>query len=260
MVGPGAGCRPGAWQSTQARRPEPARLDAAAQWKALAPEFGNTEPEAPRSGNPWSRVGSQHSPVQAPPQAQGTGGQGLFLPTSRTPRPSLASQPAGSLTGDGWGWAGVGGGSRPRKAEEVLLGSDGSLGTPYGPHPRKELGRGRRRRPHELLPPMSLGDSWGADSRWGWPGGRDARTAGLPMTSGTCPLTSSLCLPAPCPASLLCPSRPPQILSRLRGPQPLAGKRLTTSTPVPAKGQVRAGGGWAGVQGREGEGQGGAGC
>lgn len=31
----------------------------------------------------------------------------------------------------------MGGGSRTRKAEEVLLGSDGSLGTPYGPPPRK---------------------------------------------------------------------------------------------------------------------------
>lgn len=152
---PRAVCGPGAWQSTQARCPEPARLDAAAQWKALAPEFGNTEPETPRSGNPCSRVGSQHSPVQAPPQARETGGQGLFLPTSRTPRPSLASQPPGSLTGDGRGWAGAGGGRRPRKAEEVLLGSDGSLGTPYGPHPGKELGRGRRRRLHGFSPYVS---------------------------------------------------------------------------------------------------------
>ena len=98
-LGPGAGWGPGSPLRLDARSlPGWARLP---DGSALAPEFGNTEPET-LSGNPRSRVGRQHSPVQAPPQAWGTGGQGLFLPTTVcTPCPSLASQPVGTLTG--WG-------------------------------------------------------------------------------------------------------------------------------------------------------------
>lgn len=41
----------------------------------------------------------------------------------------------------------MGDGSRPRKAEEVLLGSDGSLGTPYGPHPGRGVGKRQKAEP-----------------------------------------------------------------------------------------------------------------